>query len=288
MSYDNNNEDESILTTKKIEETEYGPMLERERCYECKKCMSKYCPESNKYEINSSYIFFMLQNILYLIIAILTRFIPSKDNNDLNSNSTKSLTIDLGICTFFCSIFFLAESVNEDYSSCFSCCCLIIVFISIFIFKGLLYILGYVLIKFYFKDEDGRFIVIASLSFVIFYYTIIIQYNVAIKEPNLCMILLFGLVFGIIAILIACSILGFEEFKYLSAIIALQIFFINLGYCFFIKKEKIPDKFLLKTVTLDLYKFKIIFWPISRIIILYTFICDLSEYLLNYICCCGQ
>ena len=225
MSYDNNNEDESILTTKKIEETEYGPMLKRKRCYECKKCMSKYCPESNKYEINSSYIFFLFQNILYLIIAILTRNIPSKDNNDLNSNSTKSLAIILGICTFFCSSFFFAESGDEDYSSCFSYCFLIILFISIFIFKGILYILGEVLIKFYFKDENGRFIVIASLSFVIFYYIIIILLNDKIEEPNLCMILLFGLVFGIITILIACSILGFEEFKYLSAIIALQIFY---------------------------------------------------------------
>ena len=288
MSYDNNNEDESILTTKKIEETEYGPMLERERCYECKKCMSKFCPESNKYEINNSYIFFIFQNILYLIIAILTRNIPSKDNIDLNSDSTNLLKIVLCICTFFCSVFFIAESDNEDYSSSSSYCCLIIFFISIFIFKGFLYILGEVLIKFYFKDEDGRFIVIASLSFVICYYIIIIFHNNVIEEPNLCIILLYGLVFGIIAILIACSILGFEEFKYLSAIIALQIFFINLGYCFFIKKEEIPYKFLVKTLTLDLYKFKIIFWPISRIIMLYVFICNLYEYLLNYICCCGQ
>ena len=99
--------------------------------------MSKFCPESNKYEINSSYIFFIFQNILYLIIAILTRNIPSKDNIDLNSDSTKSLKIVLCICTFFCSVFFIAESENEDYSSSFSYCCLIIVFISIFIFKGL-------------------------------------------------------------------------------------------------------------------------------------------------------
>ena len=288
MSYDSNNEDESILTTKKIEETEYGPMLKRKRCYECKKCMSKFCPKSNKYEINSSYIFFIFQNILYLIIAILTRNIPSKDNIDLNSDSANLLKIVLCICTFFCSVFFIAESDNEDYSSSFSNCCLIIVFISIFIFKGFLYIIGEVLIKFYFKDEDGRFIVIASLSFVICYYIIIIFHNNVIEEPNLCIILLYGLVFGIIAILIACSILGFEEFKYLSAIIALQIFFINLGYCFFIKKEEIPYKFLVKTLTLDLYKFKIIFWPISRIIMIYVFICDLYEYLLNYICCCGQ
>ena len=288
MSYDNNNEDESILTTKKIEETEYGPMFKRERCYEYKKCISKFCPVSNKYEISSSYIFFIFQNILYLIIAILRRNIPSKDNIDLNSDSTKSLKIFLSICTFFCSIFFLAESGDEDISGCFSYCYLIIVFISIFILKGFLYILGEVLIQFYFKDEDGRFIVIASLSFVIFYYIIIIMHNNAFKEPNLCTILLYGLVFGIIAILIACSILGFEEFKYLSAIIALQIFFINLGYCFYIKKKKIPYKFLLKTVTLDLYKFKIIFWPISRIIIIYVFICELFEYLVKCICCCEQ
>ncbi len=50
--------------------------------------------------------------------------------------------------------------------------------------------------------------------------------------------------------------IDFEDFKYLSAIIALQIFFNNIGYCLFIQKEKSPYGFLKKAVILDLYKFK--------------------------------
>ena len=159
-------------------------------------------------------------------------------------------------------------------------------FISIFIFKGILYILGDILIKIYFKNEDSPFIVIASLSFLIFYYITIILHNKAHEETNLCMIILYGIVYGIIAILIVCSILGFEDIKYLSAIIALQLFFINIGYCLFIQKKYIPKEFLKKVVTLDLYKFKIIFLPLSKILIILNFILYIYEYIVTCGHCC--
>ncbi len=77
-----------------------------------------------------------------------------------------------------------------------------IIFISIFIFKGVLYLLGAVLLKYYFKNEDSSFIRIASLSFLIIYYITIILYNKTHEEANLCMILLYGIVYRIIANLI--------------------------------------------------------------------------------------
>ena len=268
MSNDNNNEDESILTTKQIED---DPMnqFERVRCYKCR----KYCSEElNKYKINSSYKCFIIQSILYLIIIILTK--NSAFTDDDLKNSIKPLLYLLALSAFFCSLFFIAELENEEYSSY---CFLFVFFISIFIFKGILYILGDILIKIYFKNEDSPFIVIASLSFLIFYYITIILHNKAHEETNLCMIILYGIVYGIIAILIVCSILGFEDIKYLSAIIALQLFFINVGYCFFIQKENSPYGFLKKVVTLDLYKFKIIFLPLSKILIIYSYIHNCFE-----------
>jgi hypothetical protein len=283
MINDNNNEDESILTTKQIEDSVYDPLsgLKRERCYKCKKCIRKYNSEkANEYKINSSYICFTIQSILYLIFIILTRNSIIADD-DLK-NVIKQLICLLTFSAIFCSCFFIAESENYEYSSYF------IFFICIFIFKGVLYILGDVLIKYYFKNKDSPFIVIASLSFLIIYYITIILYNEANEATNLCMILLFGIAYGIIAILIECSILGFEDIKYLSAIIALQLFFINVGYCFFIQKEKSPYGFLKKVVTLDLYKFKIIFLPLSKILIIYYYIDKFLEYFLTCGHCCEQ
>lgn len=281
MSNDNNNEDESILTTKQIEDSVYDPLsgLKRERCYKCKKCIRKYNSEkANEYKINSSYICFTIQSILYLIFIILTRNSIIADD-DLK-NVIKLLICLLTFSAIFCSCFFIAESENYEYSSYF------IFFICIFIFKGVLYILGDVLIKYYFKNKDSPFIVIASLSFLIIYYITIILYNEANEATNLCMILLFGIAYGIIAILIECSILGFEDIKYLSAIIALQLFFINIGYCLFIQKEYIPKEFLKKVVTLDLYKFKIIFLPLSKILIILNFILYIYEYIVTCGHCC--
>ena len=290
MSNDNNNEDESILTTKQIEDSVYDPLsgLKRERCYKCKKCIRKYNSEkANEYKINSSYICFTIQSILYLIFIILTRNSIIADD-DLK-NVIKLLICLLTFSAIFCSCFFIAESENGEYSSY---CSLFIYFICIFIFKGVLYILGDVLIKYYFKNKDSPFIVIASLSFLIIYYITIILYNEANEATNLCMILLFGIAYGIIAILIECSILGFEDIKYLSAIIALQLFFINVGYCLFIQKEYIPNEFLKKIVTLDLYKFKIIFLPLSKILIIlliiYYYIDKFLEYFLTCGHCCEQ
>jgi hypothetical protein len=286
MSNDNNNEDESILTTKQIEDSVYDPLsgLKRERCYKCKKCIRKYNSEkANEYKINSSYICFTIQSILYLIFIILTRNSIIADD-DLK-NVIKQLICLLTFSAIFCSCFFIAESENYEYSSY---CSLFIIFICIFIFKGVLYILGDVLIKYYFKNKDSPFIVIASLSFLIIYYITIILYNEANEATNLCMILLFGIAYGIIAILIECSIQGFEDIKYLSAIIALQLFFINIGYCLFIQKEYIPKEFLKKVVTLDLYKFKIIFLPLSKILIILYFIDKFLEYFLTCGHCCEQ
>ena len=281
MSNDNNNEDESILTTKQIEDSVYDPLsgLKRERCYKCKKCFRKYNSEkANEYKINSSYICFIIQSILYLIFIILTRNSIIADD-DLK-NVIKLLICLLTFSAIFCSSFFFAESENYEYSSYF------IFFICTFIFKGVLYILGDVLIKYYFKNKDSPFIVIASLSFLIIYYITIILYNEANEATNLCMILLFGIAYGIIAILIECSIQGFEDIKYLSAIIALQLFFINVGYCLFIQKKYIPKEFLKKVVTLDLYKFKIIFLPLSKILIILNFILYIYEYIVTCGHCC--